>query len=71
MVLRLLWWLTQQKARFHCLATLPIVLTPSLPGNTTRCINPFTASASKISRLKDAKTRLQRVRFPVLQHIYF
>ena len=32
-------------------------------------INPFTARACKISRLKDAWTLLQAVYFPVLQHI--
>ena len=30
------------------------------------CLNPFTAPACKISRLKDARTRLQTVYFPVL-----
>ena len=34
-------------------------------------LNPFTAPACKISRLKDAWTCLQTVYFPVLQHICF
>ena len=34
-------------------------------------INPFTASARNISGLKDAWMRLQRVCFPVLQHVCF
>ena len=34
-------------------------------------INPFTAPVCKISRLKDVRTRLQTVHFPVVQHIYY
>ena len=34
-------------------------------------INPLTAPACQISGLKDARTRLQTVYFPVLYHIYF
>ena len=34
-------------------------------------INPFTATTFKISGLKDARTRLQTVYFPVLYRIYF
>ena len=33
-------------------------------------MNPFTAPACKISRLKDARTRLQTVYFPVLWHLF-
>ena len=34
-------------------------------------LNPFTAPSSKMSGLKDARTRLQTAYFLVLQHIYF
>ena len=34
-------------------------------------INPFIAQACKIPGLKDARTRLQTVYFPHLEHIYF
>ena len=34
-------------------------------------VNPFTAPAGKISRLKDARTCLQTVYFLVLWHFYF
>ena len=33
--------------------------------------NPFTAPVCPISGLKDARTPLQTVYFPVLQHVYF
>jgi len=40
-------------------------------GNSANLVNSFTASASKISGLKAARTRLQTVYFPVLQHVSF
>ena len=36
-----------------------------------RCFNPFTAPAYKIFGLKDARTRLQTVYFPVLWYLFF
>ena len=34
------------------------------------CRNPFTAPGGKISRLNDARTCLQTVYFPILQHLF-
>ena len=40
-------------------------------GEVPHHLNPFTAPACNISGLKDARTRLQTVYFPVLSHICF
>ena len=54
-------------SRVHCLMLfLPLLLWCFASTETVWLINPFTAPACKTSGLKDARTRLQIVHFPVL-----